>query len=115
MELPTSQATDLWPRAIAYRQISDPKDSASIEGGTCGSTKAYGHGAPGGNHSSSRMLEPQTYAKTDGDGQNENEVRSKRLILPIEDVNVRQVLVRMCVRRNSGWILRRGRRRHMQY
>lgn len=42
------------------------------------------------------MMEPQPDAKTDGNGQNEDEVRSKCLILPIEDVTVKYPLGRNC-------------------
>jgi hypothetical protein len=40
------------------------------------------------------MMEPQPDAKTDGSGQNQDEVRSKCLILPIEDVTVKYPLGR---------------------
>lgn len=42
------------------------------------------------------MMEPQSVAKTDGNGQNEDEVRSKCLILPIEDVTLKYPLGRNC-------------------
>ena len=41
-------------------------------------------------------MEPQPDAKTDSNGQNEDEVRSKCLILPIEDVTVKYPLGRNC-------------------
>ena len=69
------------------------------------SAEPYSHGAAGCNHSSRGMMEPQPYAKADSDGQNKDEVCSKCLILPIEDVTVGEVLAGPQLRRIAGWLL----------
>ena len=53
------------------------------------------------------MMEPQSEAKTDGNGQNEDEVRSKCLILPIEDVTLKYPLGRNCGE-IPKWLIRWG-------